>query len=189
MKIRKRRPCRNLENVHNEESLQVMSFGREPSIKKKSLQLLFYYLHSFNSHKRLFFIYNDIYVNFSTFGNDDMKLLKRHVIFLSLILKFEASKENEGSKRKSSFSGLCFRVFVFGSQVFVFAITRAKARNVSLVSFRSGNKSPRLLSHGKIKGTTLPATLNSEVTTTSTRALKICVLNKKAITQLLFFNV
>ena len=33
----------------------------------------------------LFCIYNDIYVNFSTFDNDDMKSSKRHAVFLPLI--------------------------------------------------------------------------------------------------------
>jgi len=171
-KTRKRRPCRNLENVHNEASLWVLSFGRKPSIRKKTLKLLLYYLHSFNSLTHYFFIYNDIYVNFSTFGNNDTKLSKRHLVFLSLISKFKADKENEERK-----GGLRFRVFVFGSSFSGLRSSFSQQPRLRLdtsasVSFRSGNKSPRLLSHGKIKGTTLPATLNA---LTAAGALRILI--------------
>ena len=47
------------------------------------LELLFHY--SCTSHAHLFCIYDDIYVNFSTVGNNDMKSSKRHAVFLSLI--------------------------------------------------------------------------------------------------------
>ena len=38
-----------------------------------------------HAHIPLFFIYNDIHVNFATFDNDDMKSSKRLAVFLSLI--------------------------------------------------------------------------------------------------------
>ena len=47
------------------------------------LELLFHY--SCTSHTHLFFMYDNIYVNFSTVDNNDMKSSKRHAVFLSLI--------------------------------------------------------------------------------------------------------
>ena len=92
---------------------------------------------------------------------NDMRLSKRHLVFLSLIWKFKAGKENEERK-----GGLRFRFFVFGSSFSCLRSSFSQQPRLGLetsasVSFRSGNKSPRLLSNGKIKGTTLPATLNA----------------------------
>ena len=41
------------------------------------------------SHTFTVDIYNDIYVNFSIFDNDDMKSSKRHAVFLPLIFLLE----------------------------------------------------------------------------------------------------
>ena len=144
-----------------------------PLGRKLSSYYCITYILLIHSHTISLYIYNDIYVNFSTFGNNDMKLSKRHLVFLSLIWKFKAGKENE--KRKG---GLRFRVFVFGSSFSGLRSSFSQQPRLGLetsasVSFRSGNKSPRLLSHGKIEGTTLPATLNALTAAGALRILKI----------------